>query len=111
MLNASKVLDKLELDGDEKVGVDIVRRALVAPIKQIAENSGLDGSIVANAAIVPAGDNGAVSVYVTVAAPLVTVPPKFVMVTEYRPESDKQVPVSTRLLAVAPAIGDPSRSH
>ncbi len=33
--------------GDEKIGCDIVHRALVAPIKQIAENCGLDGSIVA----------------------------------------------------------------
>jgi hypothetical protein len=32
--------------GDQKTGVDIVRRALRAPIKQIAENAGLDGSIV-----------------------------------------------------------------
>jgi chaperonin GroEL len=32
--------------GDEKTGVDIVRRALRAPIKQIAENAGLDGAIV-----------------------------------------------------------------
>ncbi|MEW6249722.1 MAG: chaperonin GroEL [Planctomycetota bacterium] len=32
---------------DEKVGVDIVRRALRAPIRQIAENAGLDGAIVA----------------------------------------------------------------
>jgi chaperonin GroEL len=33
--------------GDEKLGIDIVHRALVAPIKQIATNTGLDGSIVA----------------------------------------------------------------
>ena len=33
---------------DEKTGVDIVRRALLAPIKQIAENSGLEGSIIAD---------------------------------------------------------------
>ena len=33
--------------GDEAVGIDIVRRALIAPIKQIAANAGLDGSIVA----------------------------------------------------------------
>jgi chaperonin GroEL len=32
--------------GDQKTGVDIVRRALRAPIRQIAENAGLDGSIV-----------------------------------------------------------------
>jgi len=36
-----------KLDGDRKTGVDIVRRALWAPIRQIAENAGLDGSIVA----------------------------------------------------------------
>ncbi|MDD5326892.1 MAG: chaperonin GroEL [Phycisphaerae bacterium] len=40
-------LDKIKTSGDEKIGVDIVRRAVVAPIKQIAENAGLDGSIVA----------------------------------------------------------------
>ncbi|MBI5724079.1 MAG: chaperonin GroEL [Planctomycetes bacterium] len=48
VLRALKALDKVKTDtDDEKTGVDIVRRALVAPIKQIAENSGLDGSIVA----------------------------------------------------------------
>jgi chaperonin GroEL len=48
VLRALKALDKVKTDGDdEKTGVDIVRRALVAPIKQIAANSGLDGSIVA----------------------------------------------------------------
>ena len=46
-LKALGVLDKIKCSGDEKVGVDIVRRALVAPIKQIALNAGLDGSIVA----------------------------------------------------------------
>ncbi|MGD0896732.1 MAG: chaperonin GroEL [Thermoguttaceae bacterium] len=34
--------------GDEKIGVDIVRNSLTAPIKQIAENSGTDGSVVAD---------------------------------------------------------------
>jgi len=48
MLRALPVLDKIKCSGDEKVGVDIVRRAVVAPIKQIAENAGLDGSIVAH---------------------------------------------------------------
>ena len=48
VLRAAKVLDKIKVTGDEKTGVDIVRRALVAPIKQIAENSGLDGAIVAD---------------------------------------------------------------
>ncbi len=48
VLQAIKVLKKVKTDSDdEKTGVDIVRRAMVAPIKQIAENSGLDGAIVA----------------------------------------------------------------
>ncbi len=47
MLRALPALDKVKATGDVKIGVDIVRRAVVAPIKQIAENAGLDGSIVA----------------------------------------------------------------
>jgi chaperonin GroEL len=47
MLRALPVLDKVKASGDVKIGVDIVRRAVVAPIKQIAQNAGLDGSIVA----------------------------------------------------------------
>jgi chaperonin GroEL len=47
MLRTLPALEKIKAQGDEKVGVDIVRRAIVAPIKQIAVNAGLDGSIVA----------------------------------------------------------------
>ncbi|HNX26016.1 MAG TPA: chaperonin GroEL, partial [Phycisphaerae bacterium] len=48
VLAAVKVLDKVKTSNeDEKTGVDIIRRALSAPIKQIAANSGLDGSVVA----------------------------------------------------------------
>ncbi len=47
VLRALLVLDKIKLTGDAKIGADIVRRALVSPIKQIAKNAGLDGSIVA----------------------------------------------------------------
>jgi chaperonin GroEL len=47
MLRALPALDKIKTTGDERIGIDIFRRAVVAPIKQIAENAGLDGSIVA----------------------------------------------------------------
>ncbi len=47
VLRAIPSIDKLKLDGDEKIGADIVKRALYAPIKQISENAGIDGSIVA----------------------------------------------------------------
>ena len=48
VLRARRSLDTLgDLQGDEHVGVDIVRRAVSAPIKQIAQNAGHDGSVVA----------------------------------------------------------------
>ena len=48
VLRARKALAKLEgLVGDEELGVQIVHRAVSAPIKQIAENAGHDGSVVA----------------------------------------------------------------
>jgi len=43
---AAKALDGLEADGDEAMGVDIVRRAVRRPLMQIAENAGLDGAVV-----------------------------------------------------------------
>jgi chaperonin GroEL len=47
LLYASKVLAKLKpANDDQKVGIDIVRRALQTPARQIAENAGIDGSIV-----------------------------------------------------------------
>jgi chaperonin GroEL len=47
LLNATKVLARLKPENnDQKVGVDIVRRALQTPVRQIAENAGVDGSIV-----------------------------------------------------------------
>jgi len=46
LIRATKALDRLKLDGDEAIGVDIIRRALESPIKQIAQNCGVDGAIV-----------------------------------------------------------------
>ncbi len=51
MLRCLPGLSKLKTKGDEQIGVDIVCRAVVAPIKQIAQNAGLDGSIVAQKVI------------------------------------------------------------
>ncbi len=39
-------LDKLKLEGDEKIGVDIIKRALEEPIRQLTFNAGLEGSVV-----------------------------------------------------------------
>jgi len=46
LLRAAKALEKLKLEGDEKVGANIVRRALEEPIRQIVENAGLEGSVI-----------------------------------------------------------------
>ena len=46
LLRAMPALDKLRVSGDERIGVDIVRRALEEPIRWIAENAGVEGSIV-----------------------------------------------------------------
>ena len=45
-INVLHVIDELDLDGDEKVGANIVKRALEEPLRQIAENAGLEGSVV-----------------------------------------------------------------
>ena len=46
LLNAQAALDKVDLEGDELTGAQIVRRALEEPIKQIALNAGLEGGVV-----------------------------------------------------------------
>jgi chaperonin GroEL len=46
LLRAAKAIDKLKLEGDEKVGALIVKRALEAPIRQIVENAGLEASVI-----------------------------------------------------------------
>ena len=46
LLNAQASLDGLKLDGDAQVGVDIVRKALEEPMRQLAENAGMNGQVV-----------------------------------------------------------------
>jgi chaperonin GroEL len=48
LIRAMNALDGVGLDGDEAIGVAIVRKALEAPIRFIAENAGAEGSVVAN---------------------------------------------------------------
>ena len=49
-INAIPAVDKLvsELEGDERTGAKIVRKALEAPLRQIAANAGLEGSVIIN---------------------------------------------------------------
>jgi chaperonin GroEL len=48
LIKAIRVLDKIEVVGDEKLGVHIVRESLKVPCRQIATNAGYDASIVVN---------------------------------------------------------------
>ncbi len=48
LLRAKKALDSLKLKGDEQVGVEIVKKSLEAPLRQLAENCGLEPSVVIN---------------------------------------------------------------
>ncbi len=46
LLRAAKELSNLSLEGDQKIGVDILREAIEEPVKQIATNAGKEGSVV-----------------------------------------------------------------
>ena len=48
LLNSLKVLDKLDISGDEATGVNIVKKAVEEPIRLIAENAGKDGAVIAD---------------------------------------------------------------
>jgi len=47
LFRAKKILDQVDLDGEQKIGIDILRRALEEPIRQIAINAGKDGAVIA----------------------------------------------------------------
>ncbi|AJF05518.1 chaperonin GroEL [Geoalkalibacter subterraneus] len=57
LLRAIAALDKVEVEGEQKFGVQIVRRALEEPLRQIASNAGMEGSIVVNKLM---GETGAI---------------------------------------------------
>src|SRR3982074_779829 len=46
LIRAQKSLEKLELEGDEKVGVAIIRRAIEEPMRQLADNAGQEGALI-----------------------------------------------------------------
>lgn len=58
LLRCISALDKVKIDGDQKIGVDIVRRALEEPIRQISENAGVEGSVVVERVKRESGANG-----------------------------------------------------
>ena len=58
LIRAVSVLDKLTLTGDEATGIDIVRRAVTAPLRQIADNAGEEGEVVVRKVVQGKGNFG-----------------------------------------------------
>lgn len=58
LIRAGSVLNSIKLPGDQQIGVNIIRQALEEPLKQIAENAGLEGSVVAEKAKSKSGNEG-----------------------------------------------------
>ena len=56
-IRALSVLEKLKLDDDEQIGVNIVRRALEEPLRQIAQNAGVEGAVVLSRVRAEKGEN------------------------------------------------------
>ena len=46
LIRAQKILDTLKLEGDEQVGLEIIRRAIEAPLRQLATNAGKEGALI-----------------------------------------------------------------
>ena len=46
LIRAQKALDNLKLEGDEKIGAEIVRRAIEQPLRTLADNAGLEGALI-----------------------------------------------------------------
>ncbi len=57
-IRAQKALDTLKLEGDEAIGAQIVRRAIEAPLRQLADNAGLEGALVVSEAKRRKGNEG-----------------------------------------------------
>jgi chaperonin GroEL len=58
LLRGRAVLDALKLEGDAATGAEIVHRACVTPLRQIAENAGIDGGLALRRILAAAGDVG-----------------------------------------------------
>ena len=54
----AKAIEDAALEGDEKIGASIVRRAIEAPLKQLCFNAGVDGGVVVQTVLKSKGGNG-----------------------------------------------------
>ena len=79
LLNAGKILDTFKLEADEQIGVNIIKKAIEAPLRTIAQNAGVEGSVVVETVKREGkGFNAATLVYEDLAAAGVVDPTKVV---------------------------------
>ena len=57
-MRSLEAIDNLELEDEERLGANILKKALVAPLEQIAANAGKDGSVVVAEVLKTKGNNG-----------------------------------------------------
>jgi chaperonin GroEL len=58
LIRAQEAVEKLKVDGDAKVGVNVIRRALEEPFRQIVYNAGLESSVILNEVKQKGGTHG-----------------------------------------------------
>jgi chaperonin GroEL len=58
LIRAQRVIEKLNVEGDEKIGAAIVSRAIEAPLRQLADNAGLEGALIVSEAKRRKGNEG-----------------------------------------------------
>jgi len=103
LLNCVKALDKVHVDGEEAIGINILRRALEEPIRQIANNAGVEGAVViekirqSNGAV---GFNAAKMIYEDMLAAGVVDPTKVVRATIQNAASAASVLLTTEAMVI-----------
>jgi len=103
LLNCVKALDKVHVDGEEAIGINILRRALEEPIRQIANNAGVEGAVViekirqSDGAI---GFNAAKMIYEDMLAAGVVDPTKVVRATIQNAASAASILLTTEAMVV-----------
>ncbi len=116
LVRAGSVLDNLKVDGDEKIGVNIIRRAIEAPLRTISENAGVEGSVVVervkSASNAKEGFNAATLQYEDLMAAGVVDPTKVVRICLQNSSSIAGLLLTTEAaIAEIPATEDEGHGH
>jgi chaperonin GroEL len=116
LVRAGSVLDNLKVEGDEKIGVNIIRRAIEAPLRTISENAGVEGSVVVervkSASNAKEGFNAATLQYEDLMAAGVVDPTKVVRICLQNSSSIAGLLLTTEAaIAEIPATEDEGHGH